>query len=175
MANTRKMLNNWQAPDIQSLMKLIETQSKQTLAAWAIGYCEQTLLPLWDRRRPGDPRPREALRAAREWLAGTIKLPLAKPAILACHEAAREAEDDPAAQAAARAIGQSASTIHSPRHSIGLAFYGALALAYDQLGTDTPWTLLEERALEECRRMEDTLRGIAVEDEPHPAKIDWKC
>lgn len=31
MAKTRRMLSDWRAPYIQSLMRLIETQSKATL------------------------------------------------------------------------------------------------------------------------------------------------
>jgi len=34
---------------------------------------------------------------------------------------------------------------------------------------------LESCASEECGRMLDALRAVAVEDEPNPAKIDWKC
>lgn len=175
MSKTRKMLSDWRAPYIQSLMKLIETQSKATLALWAIDYSEKVILPLWSKHYPNDPRPKEALNAAREWLSGTIKLPQAKSLILECHSAAREAEGNPVAQAAARTIGQSASTIHSARHCIGLAFYGALAVAYDRLGTDVPWSQIEQCAAEECGRMEVALRNVAVENEQNPAKIDWKC
>ena len=88
--------------------------------------------------------------AARQWLSGAIKLPQAKAAILECHSAARESSGSPVAQAAARAIGQCASTVHSARHCIGLAFYGALAVAYDRLGTDAPWIQIEQCAAEEC-------------------------
>lgn len=171
---TRKALSDWEAPYIRSLMKLIETQSKPTLAHWAVDYAESAMLPLWKERYPDDPRPQNALHAARAWLAGAIKLPQAKPEILACHAAAREAEGNPAAQAAARAIGQSSSAIHSARHCIGLAFYGALAVAYHALGTDAPWTQIERRAAEACGRMEAALRAVAVENEPNPAKINWK-
>lgn len=175
MAPARKMLSDWEAPYIQSLMKLIETQSKSTLARWAVDYSERVILPLWNKYRPEDLRPQQALSAAREWLTGTIRFPQAKPAILACHEAARETEGNPVAQAAARAIGQSASTIHSARHCIGLALYGALAIAYDQLGTDETWPQLQQRTAETCGQMEAALREIAVADEPNPAKISWKC
>ncbi len=175
MPKARKMLSDWNAPYIQSLMKLIETQSKSTLAIWAVGYSERFILPLWRKHYPGDLRPQSALNAAREWLSGTIKLPQAKSAILECHAAAREADGIPSAQAAARTIGQSASTIHSAQHCIGLAFYGALAVAYNRLGTDVPWGQIEQCAAEECGRMEAALRAAAVENEPNPAKIDWKC
>ena len=115
------------------------------------------------------------MRAARQWLDGEIKLPQAKPAILACHAAAKEAEEFPVARGAARAIGQSASTIHSARHCIGLAFYGALAVAYEELGITTPWDQLEQRAEEKCWKMYRALQAIAVENEPNPAKIEWFC
>lgn len=175
MTKTRKMLSDLEAPYIQSLMKLIKTQSKITLALWAVGYSELFLLPLWKKHFPDDTRPENALLAAREWLTGTIKLPQAKALILECHAAARNAEGNPAAQAAARAIGQCASTIHSAQHCIGLAFYGALALAYDRLGTDVSWAQIEQCAAEECCRMEAALHTQAVDNEQNPAKIDWKC
>lgn len=175
MSKTRKMLSDWNAPYIQSLMKLIETQSKTTLATWAIDYSERVILPLWSKYYPYDLRPQNALNAAHEWLLGTIKLPQAKSAILECHAAAREADRNPVAQAAARTMGQCASTIHSARHCIGLAFYGAIAVAYNRLGTAVPWGQIEQCAAEECGRMEIALREVAVENDPNPAKIDWKC
>lgn len=175
MAKARKMLSDWQAPYIQALMRLIETQSKKTLATWAVDYAEQALLPLWHKHYPEDARPQSALQAARAWLAGVIKLPQAKAEILSCHAAAREADASPVAQAAARAIGQCASTIHSARHCIGLAFYGALAIAYDTLGTDAPWAAVEACAAAACGRMLEALRAIAVADEPNPARIEWHC
>jgi hypothetical protein len=175
MPKARKMLSDWKAQYIQSLMKLIETQSKVTLANWAVDYSQRVILPLWCKYYPDDLRPQNALNAARKWLSGAIKLPQAKAEILECHAAARETDGNPGAQASARAIGQCASTIHSARHCIGLAFYGALAVAYDRLGTDAPWGQIEKCTAEECGRMEAALRAVAVENEPNPAKIDWKC
>ena len=175
MPKTRKMLSDWDAPYIQALVKLIETQSKTTLANWCVDYAGQRLLPIFEAGYPEDMRPRQALNAAREWLDGAIKLPQAKAVILACHAAAREAQTNPAAQAAARAIGQSASTIHSATHCIGLAAYGALAVAYDTLGTKVPWEQLERCAAGECKRMLEALRAVAVVNEPNPAKFNWKC
>ncbi|MDX9721619.1 MAG: hypothetical protein RBU37_12790 [Myxococcota bacterium] len=169
------MLSDWEAPYLQSLVKMIETQSKATLASWAVEYSEQVMLPLWSKTYPDDLRPQNALHAARQWLSGAIKLPQAKTAILQCHTAAREANEKPSAQAAARAIGQSASTIHSARHCIGLALYGAIAVAYDTLGTNASWEKLEPCCADECGRMLDGLLAVAVENEPQPARIDWKC
>lgn len=175
MGKPRKMLSDWDVPYLQPLIRLVETQSKVTLAHWAVDYSEKVMLPIWSEAFPGDSRPQLALEAARQWLDGKIKLPQAKTAILACHAAAREAESFPAAQAAARSVGQSASAIHSARHCVGLPLYGALAVAYDTLGSDAPRNLLEARAAEECARMLEALKAIAVADEPNPGIKNWKC
>ena len=92
-----------------------------------------------------------------------------------CHEAAKEAEENPAAQVAARAIGQAASSIHSAMHSLGLALYGGLALAYDQLGMDKPWVEHEAYTLNECEKMLAALQAVAIENEPNPVKVKWFC
>jgi len=175
MPKYRKMLGDWNAPYIQALVAVINTQSKTTLVTWVLDYAERVILPLWDTQSDGDLRPKIALDAARAWLAGEIKLPQAKPLILDCHTAARESESNPIAQAAARAVGQSASAIHAATHCIGLAYYGALAVAYDQCGIDAPWAELESAAAIECGKMLDALRAIAVENEPNPAKLNWNC
>lgn len=172
----RKMLNDMNAPYLQSLMGLIETQSKTTLANWCIDYAQKHILPIYVKAYPGDNRPQSALTAASDWLAGKVKLPYVKNIILnECHAAAREAEGSPAAQAAARTCGQAAASVHSPRHSIGIALYGALAVAYDKLGADAKWDVLLQTAAAECGEMEAALRAVAVENEPNPAKIKWEC
>lgn len=174
-AKLRKMLGKADSPYIISLMKLIETQSKTTIANWCISYTEKHVLPIYEKAYPGDARPRKALEAARDWLAGKIKLPAAKKFILEAHAAAREAEANPAAQAAARTAGQTASTIHAATHSLGLAFYGAAAIAYDRVGVNEKPEVYEQIAAEECDRMEAALRFAAVENEENPAKIKWHC
>ena len=171
----RKILSNWQADPIIGLMRLIETQSKETLVNWAVGYAETAFLPIYAKHYPEDQRPLLALEFARKWLRKEVKLPEAKKYILACHEAANEAEGSPAAQAAARAIGQAASSIHSAMHSLGLALYGGVAIAYDQLGMDAPWVKHEAFALKECEKILAALQAVAVPDESNPVKVKWFC
>ena len=176
MPKLRKMLGGADSPYIVSLMRLIETQSKATIATWCLDYTEVNILPIFERRSPGDGRPRMALEASRDWFEGRKKLPEVKSIILnECHAAARELEADPSAQAAARACGQAAACFHTPTHSLGLAFYGAAAIAYDRVGTDERTEVYDRIAAEECAKMEAALRAIAVEDEPNPAKIKWNC
>ena len=176
MPKYRKMLSDINAQYLQSLMRLIETQSKTTLANWCLDYAEAIILPIYEKHMPGDFRPRHAVDAAREWMAGKVKLPYVKKIILdECHAAARELDSNPTAQAAARTCGQAAACIHTPTHSLGLALYGALAIAYDKLGIDAGWDALVSAAAEECGKMEAALRAVSVANEPNPAKINWTC
>lgn len=176
MAKLRKMLGKANSPYILSLMALIETQSKATIASWCMDYAEEFILPIYERECPDDLRPRSALSASRQWFEGKLKLPEVKHIILnECHAAARELDDHPAAQAAARACGQASACFHTPTHSLGLAFYGAAAIAYDRVGLlETP-AVYDQIAAVECAKMEDALRAVAVADEPNPAKINWNC
>jgi len=149
---------------------------KTTFAHWCIDYAWANILPIYEKAYPGDARCEHALDAAEEWLDGKVKLPHVKNIILnECHAAARESDANPAAQSAARTCGQAAATIHAPTHSIGLALYGSLAVAYDKLGIDADWDALVTAAAEECGKMEAALKAVAVENEPNTAKINWRC
>jgi hypothetical protein len=174
MPKRKKTLGNFEHPQIQSLARLAETQSKRTLCYWSIAYAEAQLLPVFEHVFPDDPRPREALANARGWLEGRVKFAAAKDTNNGAHNAATEAEGNPSAQAAARAIAHASLTIHVSAHCMGIAFYGAAALAYTQLGlvaTQEEYLVVAQQAWLE---MEDALHKIAVESEPNPAKLDWE-
>ena len=176
MPKHRKMLGVADSPYIVSLMRLIETQSKATIASWCMDYCEEHILPIYEKYSPDDKRPHMAIAASRDWFDGKKKLPEVKKIILhECHAAARELDHNPAAQAAARACGQASACFHTPTHSLGLAFYGAAAIAYDRVGTGETPEVYDQIAAEECAKMEVALRAVVVENEPNPAKINWNC
>lgn len=171
----RKMLGDWRQPEIQALMSLIETQSKLTIVRWCITYARDYYLPIFQKEKPDDMRPQLALEAAEKWLKGEIKLPEAKSCILACHESARSADENPVAQAAARAIGQGASTIHVVTHALGIAFYGAAAKAYAALGTQAEQAAYDQFAKKEFIKIYQSLKKVSIANEPNPAKVEWKC
>jgi hypothetical protein len=172
----RKTFGNADAPSTVALMRLIETQNKTTIANWTLDYAERKMLPLFEKHCPNDERPARAIAAAREWLDGKVKLPYVKNIILnECHAAAREQDENPVAQAAARAIGQSASSIHAVPHALGLYFYAAAAIAYDRLGPDASESEYGAVAEEVCADYTAALRAVAVENEPNPAKCKWNC
>jgi len=176
MAHLRKMLGSADSPYILSLMRLIETQSKNTLVKWCLTYCEEDILPIFEKYCPSNSGPRRALNSAKLWLGGKVKLAEVKDIILnECHTAARRLNSLPAAQAAARACGQAASVIHAPTHSLGMAFYGSAAIAYDRVGTNLTAQEYDLIASQECAKMEEALRKIAVYNETNPAKVNWYC
>lgn len=172
----RKTFGDWRQPEIQALMKLIETQSKVTIAKWCIDYAERNILPIYEKITPNDFRPRITLDAAKAWLRGEKKLPEVKNIILnECHAAARESELNPAAQAAARAVGQAASCIHVATHALGIAFYGAAAIAYNTLGVNASLTEYNKAADKEFVKLYESLKAAAIPNEPNPVKVNWNC
>lgn len=127
----RKMIVTRYSPVLVPLRELIEKQKHRTLVMWALD-CARGILPIFETKYPKDKRPREALRAARLWARGEIKMPIAKRAAHASHNAATEViEECPGAGAAARAIGHVVGTVHVETHAIGVACYGITAFVYD--------------------------------------------
>jgi hypothetical protein len=176
MAKLRKMLGDVNASSVVALRELIDTQSKDTIRGWCLDYAESRMLPLFEKHCPGDDRPRNAVLAAREYVAGTVKFPIVKDIILnQCHAAARELDDNPIAQAAARAVGQGSSVVHTLTHSLGLYFYAAAAVAYDRVGLDASIDVYAGIAEEVCLDYTAALRAVAVADEPNPARLKWNC
>jgi hypothetical protein len=139
-------------------------------------YAEEVILPIYEKYYRNDNRPKRALDASRDWFNGLKKLPEVKDIILnSCHQAAREAESIPSAQAAARAIGQASACFHTPTHSLGLAFYGGAAIAYDKLGVDAKDEEYDKLAREEVIKMTEALKKVAVKNEQNKAKLNWHC
>lgn len=175
MPKLRKMLGNSGSPYIVSLMNALEGQSKQTIARWCLDYAQKEILPIYEKAYSDDARGAMALEAANKWLTEEIKLPAVKKMILAAHTAAREAEENPSAQAAIRAVAQVASVVHVATHALGLAFYGAAAIAYDRVGLNEKPETYDKIAAEECAKMESALLAISVANESNPAKLNWHC
>ncbi len=115
---------------LQPLHDLLIKQNHKTLVLWSLD-CAQSILPVFTCRYPHEPRPLQALDAARAWARGEIKMPVAKKAAHATHNVATEiAQQSPAACAAARALGHVVGTVHTGAHAIGVAIYGSAAWMY---------------------------------------------
>ena len=112
-------------------MKKYSQDDQALMASWALD-CAERVLPLFERSRPDDPRPRDAIRIGREWVATRqFSMPVIRGASLGAHAAAKET-DDAAAAAAAHAAGQAVATAHVPQHAYGGAYYALKAIIADR-------------------------------------------
>ncbi|MFH0992869.1 MAG: hypothetical protein V1761_00810 [bacterium] len=159
----KKLLFRRDSSEIEKLRDLIEKQKHRTLVAWVID-CSEAILAIFESRHGDDPRPRQAIQAARSWAVGDIKMPAAQQAALASHRAATEALDDLAACAAARAMGHVVGTVHVETHALGFVIYGLTAIARNND------SLIAEKIADECRRLYDRLiyweREIETDQRP---------
>ncbi len=100
---------------------------QRALALWAAN-CAQHVLHLFKETHPRDDRPRKAIEAACAWARGKIRCGSARTAALACHAAAREA-DQGAPRFAARAAAHAAATAHMAGHAFHAAAYALKAVS----------------------------------------------
>lgn len=175
MAKLRKMLCDINSQECIAMMKLIETQSKTTLASWAVGFAKENYLPIYEKECPGDARLADAVAACEKHLAGELLLKELKPVIKEAQLLARDAEGNPVAQAAARAVATACAVINTPTNALGYLFYGAAAVAYDTAGLEEGAEVYDALASAEMKKAWKDLEEKAVPDEPKPAKIKWNC
>ena len=162
----RKMLGSVDHPQIIRMMRLIETQSRSTLAAFTADYVAAHYLPIAQ-----DNTLQEAVEAVRMHIRGELLLRELKP-LLKEARAVAGAEKEPARQAAKRAVATALATIVTPSNALGFTFYGAAAYAY-HITADV--ALHDDLATEELTRIADALEAASIPDEPNPVEVDWGC
>lgn len=115
-----------QSDCLLELRGLLEKADHRVAVLWAFALAEETVTQ-FSQRYPNELRPGQALSAARLWAEGKIKMPAARPAILACHAAAK---DMALPQDAARchAVGQACSVVHTAGHALGFPLYDLTAV-----------------------------------------------
>lgn len=175
MAKLRKMLGSIEDPYIISLMRLIETQSKVTLATWAIDYAENNFLKIYEQDYPDDHRLYNVIAASKEFINGTRKLSEVKLLLKEAKQIAKEVEQNPVTYASVRAIATACATIQTPTNALGFTFYGAAALVYHLVGLSEDVKTYDELASIELEKMLKSLQSVAIENEEHPVKINWNC
>lgn len=175
MAKLRKMLGDIKGEECINLMRLIETQSHETLSRWAINYAEENYLGIFLEEFPEDDSLKSSIEACREFLKGEKKLKDIKPSLKAAAETARNVSDNPTAQAAARAVSTACAVVQTPTNSLGFLFYGAAAYAYHKFGLSDAAENYDKAAKEELQKAFDELKKVSVPNEINPAKINWNC
>lgn len=175
MAKPRKMLGRADSEECLRLMRLLETQSKKTLATWAISFAADRYLGLCMLEIPEDSSLLNAVTACQTYLAGERSLAAVKPCLKAAAETARKLEDKPALQASAKAVATACGTITTPTNALGFVFYGAAATAYTEVGMEADAAVYNALAQREFQQAYDSLKAVAVPEEPNPVKLKWNC
>jgi len=147
----RRILFDRNSECLQPLLTLIEKQKHKTLVLWALEYAQE-LTNKFEEKYPNEQRPRQAVETCRAWAQGKIKMPIAKKAIHAVHNAATQIADDIVYCSIARAIGQAIATVHVETHAIGGPIYALTALVRES-SSENPQTKITN----ECSRLQERL------------------
>lgn len=156
----------------------LSDEDHRLLAEWA-AVCTEHVLPLFERVRPGDTRPRDALAISREWIRGEVPMKVAHRAAFPANAAGRE---QPApVKFTALSAGQAVAVAHVAEHALGAAAYAIRAVSA-QAGADASDPADAEAAAEGARlaerdwqreRIPANLRGLVLEDQQRRSAICW--
>jgi hypothetical protein len=139
------------------------------LAVWAAG-CAEHVLPLFESMRPDDPRPRQAIEAARAWTRGELKM--METRALGGHAMGAARDLRGAARFAAYAAGQAAVVAHVAAHELGAAAYAIKAVR-----TATPPSERDEAGRLECQwqraQLPDEIRELVLDDQKLRNEFCW--
>lgn len=135
---------------LQDLTMLFREQNHRVMVLWALDFAAGSVARL-EETYPNEPRPKEALEAARAWAAGKIKMRLAQRKILDCHALAKEL-DSREDIALCHAVGQACAVVHTAGHAIGYPMYDLSAIVY-RLGIENCADAVEQRKREYIDRL----------------------
>jgi hypothetical protein len=137
------------------------------LALWA-AQCAEHVLHLFEQSRPGDPRPRDAIKGARAWARGELAMRAARALGGHAMGAARPLQG--AARYAAYAAGQAACVGHVAEHDLGAAAYAIRAVAaahptgVDAARLERDW---------QRGQLPDAIRTLVLDDQVRRNAICW--
>ena len=155
-------------------MQLIETQSRTTLARWAIAYAEQTCLPLYEAAHPGE----DALRNLAAACAAGPDAKAIKPQLRELAALARGGNRPGGPTRylrVAKAIATACAVWQTPTNALGFLFYAAAAIVYAREGTGYPPAYYDTPAEAAWQAALASLQAAALPNEPNPVKVNWNC
>ena len=148
---------------------MLTNTDHRLLALWA-AICAEHVLPLFEAAQPADPRPRQAIEAARAWTRGELKMIEARALGGHAMGAARDLRG--AARFAAYAAGQAAVVAHVAAHELGAAAYAIKAAR-----AAAPEGASEDAGRQECRwqrdQLPDAIRALVLDDQRLRNHICW--
>ena len=135
---------------LRDLALLFQGRDHRVMALWAFDLAAGSVARL-EEKYPGERRPREALEAAREWAAGSVKMRFAQRKILDCHAVAKEitCKED---IAICHAVGQACAVVHTAGHALGYPIYDLTALIC-QYGIENCAEAVERRKREYIEKL----------------------
>jgi hypothetical protein len=139
------------------------------LALWA-ATCAEHVLPLFEQTVPDDPRPRQAINAARSWVRG--ELPMMRTRALGGHAMGAARPLRGAARFAAYAAGQAACVAHVPEHDLGAAAYAIKAAQAAAPPAESEQVRRRERAWQ-CAQLPAQVRDLVIADQHRRNEICW--
>jgi hypothetical protein len=141
----------------------------QLLALWAAD-CAEHVLHLFEQVRPDDPRPRQAIEAARAWVRGELRMMETRAAGGHAMGAARDLTG--AARHAAYAAGQAAVVAHVPEHDLGAAAYAIKAARAAGPAGEADAAGRRECAWQRAQ-LPDAVRELVLDDQRRRNDICW--
>lgn len=146
---------------------LLSDADHHLLALWA-AHCAEHVLDLFEAEQPTDPRPRDAIDAARAWARGEIKMMEARACGGHAMGAARSLRG--AARYAAYAAGQAACVGHVAEHDLGAAAYAIKAVQ-----AADPSNANARRLERDWQRdqLPEQIRALVLEDQVRRNAICW--
>jgi hypothetical protein len=144
-------------------------EDHQLLAEWA-AVCAEHVLHLFEREQPSDPRPRQAITAARDWIRGDVHMKDARRAAFAANAAARGL-DEPA-KFAALSAGQAAAVAHVAAHDLGAAAYAIRAIQAASPSGRAETERIRERDWQR-EQLPAAVRSLVLEDQQRRDDICW--
>jgi hypothetical protein len=142
------------------------------LAVWA-AECAEHVLPLVERERPSDDRPRRAIDLVRAWARGDVAMMESRNAAGHANAAARDLQG--AARWAAFAAAQAAAVAHVAAHDLGAAAY-AIKAARAAAGSNDAEADAVRRA--ECKwqreRLPAAIRELVLDDQRNRNDLCWQ-
>ncbi|MGW4717861.1 putative immunity protein [Nocardia sp. NPDC004260] len=141
----------------------------QLLALWAAA-CAEHVLSHFEHERPHDPRPRDAIAAARAWARGDMPMMRARAAGGHAMGAARPLTG--AARFAAYAAGQAACVGHVAEHDLGAAAYAIKAARSAHPGNPQAGRIERDWQRDQ---LTDPIRALVLEDQARRNSICWSA
>lgn len=141
----------------------------QLLAVWA-AECANHVLAYFERDRPDDLRPRDAIAAARAWSRG--EMPMMQARAVGGHAMGAAQALTGAARFAAYSAGQAACVGHVAEHDLGAAAYAIKAAVSAQ--PDNPEARKVERDWQRAQ-LPERVRQLVLDDQLRRDGICWSA